>query len=564
MQPRFTLDDAGVRGIVADAERTTNLDLLRSHIYRLVTHRKEMGLVINEISQSRNEMVGIVSTANKVLSEDRSSGLMSILDRKGLVNGLRDELRKQIETNVKLNEVSSGLRKKLNTALLSANQTAELRTAVERLTRELEETRNDHQLASRELQRLQAQLLSPAVATNSPEPAQDNSELTSTIAAQSERIAALEQQLTDAQMQLQASQPSVGASEHAPQAASTTDLEEIQALFSEQVSGYIADNLRLKRELRLAQDAAETLNQSLESLEGALAEAKQAARSADDRATALSAELQASQTTIGALQMEVADGKAENQRHQQEIDALQKTISESRASNGQLQAAFDRKHTELESAGRMISALTSERDQLLENLSRTQGSLNTSEAMNERLQTDIHGYIQQLDSIEAQLKAQIAGWDDERTQLHFKLNERAEQIDRQSNEIHTLQSNVQSLERNLTILNRRSERLIGIKSTLQEALRNLSQDRQRLSNLARDACFELKKVEQEKEQLKLTVLDQETTIGDLTSQLQTSRKVIQLGGPSTRREAEMPAKQDLEGESYPGLDADTSRPTGQF
>ena len=89
------------------------------------------------------------------------------------------------------------------------------------------------------------------------------------------------------------------------------------------------------------------------------------------------------------------------------------------------------------------------------------------------------------------------------------------------------------------MLENRTERLLSIKQGLEASLKAGAEKRQRLTALAKDTSYELLAAQRQNKALEATVQQQQSLINDLSSRLQTEKKVIHLAGPTARRAAEV-------------------------
>nr|WP_193838671.1 hypothetical protein [Pseudomonas syringae]QOC74147.1 Golgin subfamily A member 2-like protein [Pseudomonas syringae pv. actinidiae] len=538
MQSNFSLSDADVRRLVDDAQHSLNIDLLRSHIYRFVSLRKEMAVAIHNAAQERSDLVRIVETANKVLTEDRSTGLLSLLDRKGLISGHREKLRVQLQTNKQLAEQNADFRQRLSASQHSAAPTQALREQVTKLTTQLTNLTARHEQALQDLEQVQHEkAVSPSFEPVSAPAAGQSEDLLAKVAQQADEIERLQNELNGVRGALNERRQNELAVAVTTQAAETPELEKIQTMFRDQVSGYLAENLQLSQALRTNKEALETLTSSLRHVEGLLEAASQTntessltiqdLRSQITTAEGLIHQLQedlvARDNTIGQLQAEIL-------KSQQELTLAQKNESQLKE---QLSAA---QGTIADQSGR-IDALTLNQGNLSEQVVKLTQQNGESEQQVQSLQHCIQQHIDQIEGIQRQLDETVTNWQNQQSASTEELAQRDELISGQRAEMAALEASKSALERTVIALTENTQNLVQVKQALEGALKANSTERRRITSLAKDTALDLCSALQANKALKSQVNDLQATVNELNSRLQTASKVIHFAGPASRREA---------------------------
>lgn len=538
MQSKFSLKDEDVRRLVADAESSSDINLLRNHLYRLVNLRKEMAIAIREQVQNRNDLSRIVQTAQQVLAEDRSTGLLSILDRKGLISGYRTKLKAQLEANQALANANADLRGKMSSATQAIATTQSLRDQVSKLTRQLGDLQatNQQTLQDLEFARQDASNRPAMAAEQIPRP---DEALLLKIQQQETAITELQRQLDDAQLALQGRHQEQLAAVTEQQAASTPEIDQIREMFAQQVSGYMADNLRLTRELRTTQEAVDQLKASLLQVEEQLETAKAETSAGKELAQALEQQLAAAAEQSAGLQEMLSQREEAITRLQQQLDDAKSALEASEQKAATIQGKLEGALGDISRQGETISSLTQEKEQLLEQVAELGKQNGLSQAQVAELQASIRNHIGQIDTIQRELDATIQNWQASQVQDRQTIHEQSEQLSRQSAQLEDLDTTNRQLERHLGMLENRTGRLVAIKQGLEQSLKNGAEERQRIAQLAKDTSYELMTAQRQNKELETTVRQQQSYISELSSRLQTEKKVIHLAGPATRRAAEV-------------------------
>lgn len=538
MQSNFSLSDADVRRLVDDAQHSLNIDLLRSHIYRFVSLRKEMAVAIHNAAQERSDLVRIVETANKVLTEDRSTGLLSLLDRKGLISGHREKLRVQLQTNKQLAEQNADFRQRLSASQHSAAPTQALREQVTKLTTQLTNLTARHEQALQDLEQVQHEkAVSPSFEPVSAPAAGQSEDLLAKVAQQADEIERLQNELNGVRGALNERRQNELAVAVTTQAAETPELEKIQTMFRDQVSGYLAENLQLSQALRTNKEALETLTSSLRHVEGLLEAASQTntessltiqdLRSQITTAEGLIHQLQedlvARDNTIGQLQAEIL-------KSQQELTLAQKNESQLKEQLGAAQGTI------ADQSGR-IDALTLNQGNLSEQVVKLTQQNGESEQQVQSLQHCIQQHIDQIEGIQRQLDETVTNWQNQQSASTEQLAQRDELISGQRAEMAALEASKSALERTVIALTENTQNLVQVKQALEGALKANSTERRRITSLAKDTALDLCSALQANKALKSQVNDLQATVNELNSRLQTASKVIHFAGPASRREA---------------------------
>ncbi|KPB36970.1 Unknown protein sequence [Pseudomonas amygdali pv. sesami] len=495
-------------------------------------------MAIHNAAQERSDLVRIVETANKVLTEDRSTGLLSLLDRKGLISGHREKLRVQLQTNKQLAEQNADFRQRLSASQHSAAPTQALREQVTKLTTQLTNLTARHEQALQDLEQVQHEkAVSPSFEPVSAPAAGQSEDLLAKVAQQADEIERLQNELNGVRGALNERRQNELAVAVTTQAAETPELEKIQTMFRDQVSGYLAENLQLSQALRTNKEALETLTSSLRHVEGLLEAASQTntessltiqdLRSQITTAEGLIHQLQedlvARDNTIGQLQAEIL-------KSQQELTLAQKNESQLKE---QLSAA---QGTIADQSGR-IDALTLNQGNLSEQVVKLTQQNGESEQQVQSLQHCIQQHIDQIEGIQRQLDETVTNWQNQQSASTEQLAQRDELISGQRAEMAALEASKSALERTVIALTENTQNLVQVKQALEGALKANSTERRRITSLAKDTALDLCSALQANKALKSQVNDLQATVNELNSRLQTASKVIHFAGPASRREA---------------------------
>jgi len=540
MQSIFSLNDTDVRRLVADAASSSDINLLRSHLYRLVNLRKEMGIAIREQAQNRNDLARIVQTAQQVLAEDRSTGLLSLLDRKGLISGYRTKLKAQLEANQALANTNADLRNKISSAAQAVASSQALRDQVGTLTRQLADLQAANQQALQQLEfaRQDAASRPEALAAETPQNGPDEA-LLLTIQQQEATIAELQRQLDQAQSTLQDRHQAQAAAATQEAAASTPEIDQIRDMFAQQVSGYMADNLRLTRELRTTQETVDQLKGSLGQVEELLATANQENADGKELAAALQQQLDAAVEQRAGIEQMLSQREEAITLLQQQLEDARSALQSSEQNAAAIQTKLEGAMADITRQAETISSLTQDKDQLLEQVAELGKQNGLSQAQVAELQENIRNHIGQIEAIQHELDTTIQNWQESQTLDRQKIQDQSQEISRQSTQLEQLSATNLHLERHLGMLENRTERLLSIKQGLEASLKAGAEERQRLTALAKDTSYELLAAQRQNKALEATVQQQQSLINDLSSRLQTEKKVIHLAGPAARRAAEV-------------------------
>lgn len=550
MQSNFSLSDADVRQLVDDAQHSLNIDLLRSHIYRFVSLRKEMAVAIHNAAQERSDLARIVETANKVLTEDRSTGLLSLLDRKGLISGHREKLRVQLQTNLLLAQQNADFRQQLSAAQQIAAPTQALRDQMTRLTAQLTDLSSQHEQALQELdQARHDKVLSSAIEPTPTLAAEVDPDLLAKVARQAEEIEQLQGELRNARGALNERRQNELAAVVTAHAAETPELDKIQTMFREQVSGYLAENLQLGQALRANKEALETLTNSLQNVETLLEAANQTnAESSltiqDLRAqiTTSDSKIQDLQNDLAALDRTIAQLQADLAKSQEKLILTQNNEADLKT---QLSAA---QGTIADQSGH-IETLTVTKGNLVDQVAQLTQQNGESEQKVQTLQLSIQQHIGQIEGIQRQLDDTANNWQLQQAQSEEQLAQRDELISRQRTEMAALETSKSALERAVAAQTETTQHLVQSKQALEGALRETSTERRRITSLAKDTTLELSQALLANKALESQISELQTTINELNTRLQTASKVIHFAGPATRREAAAEEVPSFEAES---------------
>lgn len=538
MQSNFSLSDADVRRLVDDAQHSLNIDLLRSHIYRFVSLRKEMAVAIHNAAQERSDLVRIVETANKVLTEDRSTGLLSLLDRKGLISGHREKLRVQLQTNLQLAEQNADFRQRLSASQHSAAPTQALREQVTKLTIQLTDLTARHEQALQDLEQVRHEkAVSPSFETVSAPDAGQSEDLLTKLAQQSEQIERLQNELNGVRGALNERRQSELAVAVTAQAAETPELEKIQTMFRDQVSGYLAENLQLSQALRTNKEALETLTSSLRHVEGLLEAANQANTESSLTIQDLRSQITNAEGLIQRLQDDLAARDNTIGQLRTEILKSQQALSLAQESETRLKEQLGAAQGTIADQSGRIDALTLSQGNLSEQVVQLTQQNGESEQQVQSLQHSIQQHIDQIEGIQRQLDETVTNWQNLQSTSAEQLAQRDDLISRQRAEMAALEDSKSALERKVIALTENTQNLVQVKQALEGALKATSAERHRVTSLAKEAALDLCSALQDNKALKSQVNDLQATVHELNSRLQTASKVIHFSGPASRREA---------------------------
>ncbi|WAT32276.1 hypothetical protein [Pseudomonas sp. GXZC] len=538
MQSNFSLSDADVRRLVDDAQHSLNIDLLRSHIYRFVSLRKEMAVAIHNAAQERVDLARIVETANKVLTEDRSTGLLSLLDRKGLISGHREKLRVQLQTNKLLADQNADFRQRLSATQHLAAPTQTLRDQVAKLSTQLTDLSTRHEQALLDLEQARHEkALSPSRESAQVADTGETEDLLAKVALQAEEIERLQGELNGVRAALNERRQDELAATVTTHVAETPELEKIQTMFRDQVSGYLAENLQLNQALRTNKQSLETLASSLRHVEGLLEVANQANTESSLTVQDLRSQISAAEDLIQRLRNDVAERdntigllQAEMLKSQQALSLAQKNEA---GLKEQLRAA---QGTIADQSGR-IEQLTQAHGKLGEQVAHLTQKHGESEQKAQSLQHSIQQHIDQIEAVQRQLDETATSWQNEQSATAVQLAQRDELLNRQRAEMAALEASKSTLERTVTTLAENAQHLAQAKQELEGALRANSEERRRVTSLAKDTALDLRCALQANKALETQVSVLQGTVNELNSRLQTASKVIHFAGPASRREA---------------------------
>lgn len=538
MQSNFSLSDADVRRLVDDAQHSLNIDLLRSHIYRFVSLRKEMAVAIHNAAQERSDLVRIVETANKVLTEDRSTGLLSLLDRKGLISGHREKLRVQLQTNLQLAEQNADFRQRLSASQHSAAPTQALREQVTKLTSQLTDLTARHDQALQDLEQVRHEkAVSPSFEPVSAQNAGQSEDLLAKLAQQAEQIERLQNELNGVRGALNERRQNELAVAVTTQAAETPELEKIQTMFRDQVSGYLAENLQLNQALRTNKEALETLTSSLRHVEGLLEAANQANTESSLTIQDLRSQITNAEVLIQRLQDDLAARDNTIGQLRTEIHKSQQALSLAQESETRLKEQLGAAQGTIADQTGRIDALTLTQGNLSEQVVQLTQQNGESEQQVQSLQHSIQQHIDQIEGIQRQLDETVTNWQNLQSTSAEQLAQRDELISRQRAEMAALEDSKSALERKVIALTENTQNLVQVKQALEGALKATSAERHRVTSLAKEAALDLCSALQDNKALKSQVNDLQATVHELNSRLQTASKVIHFSGPASRREA---------------------------
>lgn len=538
MQSNFSLSDADVRRLVDDAQHSLNIDLLRSHIYRFVSLRKEMAVAIHNAAQERSDLVRIVETANKVLTEDRSTGLLSLLDRKGLISGHREKLRVQLQTNQQLAEQNADFRQRLSAIQHWAAPTKALREQVTKLTTQLTDLTARHEQALQDLEQVRHEkAVSPSFEPVSAPDAGQSEDLLAKVAQQAEEIERLQNELNGVRGALNERRQSELAVAVTAQAAETPELEKIQTMFRDQVSGYLAENLQLNQALRTNKEALETLTSSLRHVEGLLEAANQANTESSLTIQDLRSQITTAEGLIQRLQDDLAARDNTIGQLRTEILKSQQTLSLAQENETRLKEQLGAAQGTIADQSGRIDALTLTQGNLSEQVVQLTQRNGESEQQVQSLQHSIQQHIDQIEGIQRQLDETVTSWQNQQSTSAEQLAQRDELISRQRAEMAALVASKSALERTVIALTENTQNLVQVKQALEGALKATSAERRRVTSLAKDTALDLCSALQANKALESQVNDLQATVNELNSRLQTASKVIHFSGPASRREA---------------------------
>lgn len=539
MQPNFSLNDQQIREMLASARASNDADLLRGHIYQLVKLRKELALYIYQLSTSRTDLAAINESATATLAMDKKTGLLALLDRKGLIKELNSQLKKQLETMSRLAADKEALQAQL---AATASQEPKESSLVGALRAELASAQNQLDNLQQANQRF---------ATDAARLERENSSLSTQQRQLETRIEDLETLVSDLKAQLAAAhaaqslaanyQESTPATDDRKQAAAPSEF--IRDLFEKQITALLDRNADLDRELALYKEQSDALSQQVRAAESTISQMQAQAATVDAeraqerrdaealllstqsklgelehatrdylaRINNLTEENSRLQEDLSAVRRELAVARSESHEKGAEVRALTAAVAERDSRIAQIQAALDRGEIELADARSQISNLNHEKVEISSELA----------TLAERMRVA----IDQSTRTEATLTLEI--------------NSLTEQLRAKSHELNQARDTNQGLERTVRILNNRTDKLVQLKRQLEQSLKLGSEDRNQMRELTRSLSLENAVQRQELAQLKELNKAQAAELSQLGARLRTASKVVVLQGPESRKDAEL-------------------------
>lgn len=541
MAPKFSLNDADIREIYNVTQTSNNADVLRGMVYKLIKLRKEMAISMHQLASSRADLAAINESASAALAMDKKTGLLALLDRKGLIGELQQQVAKQLQALTRLANEKASLHQELQTARNSNDGKAIIQTLRQ-------------EIAGAEASLTQLGQQNHLVTAKANQLESNNQHLSEKVRQLEALIADLRQQLETAET-LQKSSPAQvaqsSAKPEAPQAEANTFVRE---LFSQQIAALADKNMQLESEVALLNEQNHAISAQLQAARGqveqltgemsALKEAHQAERDASTQ------ELFAASTKLKALEQQLTQQidqinhlTAENNQLQAELQASNTSVAELKqeiaAKNGQISSLS----TDLESERERLKTLQSRLTVAESDLQTASRAISQRDDENQQIGAELQKLSGRLAEAidlstanELQLRAEIQG-----------LNEglRASQ-----SRVEYLESDKVNLEKNIQRLNDRTDRLSGLKRELQASLRLISEDRAVLRQLAGEVSLENTLSRKENSELKELCEAQNNELERLGGQLSLASKVIHLRGPETRRDAQLSDESLVEQNSH--------------
>jgi chromosome segregation ATPase len=539
MQPKFTLSDADVRSIVSDARITQDPERLRSHIYRMVNLRKEMAAALISVSLSRNEMAKVSKSAVQVLDEDRNTGILRLLDNKGLIKASRQKLKDQMQANLELVNELNTLRSAVSAA--SNNDVeADLRRTIATIKRDIEQYRSAVAELTHDLERSKEENASLRALTHEPsvQPAVVEvvdttriTELEGVIADLNDQLAKANETLALLSAKAEAAQQATPVAAQAQPPAGTADMiSKMQTLFNEQLAVVLSQNSSLNDELQHYKEEAQSALASISALEARKDLDAQALKDLREAAEIATAEISSLQETVQAQTQELQTVRRDLETARLELDRAnssnQMLSSDLAAAKGVI-AQQENAVRSLEERNKSLSYATEENARKAEE----------AEAQVLTLRDSIRQYIDQLSQLDNKLVAVTADWEAREQQMIGEKQTLESKVQQQDSAIKGLETTNDSLLRTVNILENRSSRLLRVKQTLEDSLKTLRMESFRNKELAKDASYEAHQARMEQKALLEKTQEQGSSIDKLSHQLQTASKVIRLEGPASRSTA---------------------------
>lgn len=574
MAPKFSLNDVEIREIYNVARTSNNADVLRGMIYKLIKLRKEMAVSIHQLSTSRADLAAINESASAALAMDKKTGLLALLDRKGLINELQQQITKQLQALTRLANEKASLQQELQSVRNSNDGKAiiqALRQEIANAESSLSQLKQQNQLTSakanqlesnnqlltekiRELETLIAESPQQHPADTSRETAEiGHAQLESSNQLLTEKVSHLEALIVDLRRQLETVETLEKTAQ--PQAAqlgtqpSQTDAQPsevnsfVRELFNQQITALVDKNLQLEEAVALLNDQNQAISaqlqvareqvQKLSDEMSAIKEAHQTEREGSAQ------ELLTANNKLANLEQQLSQQISQIDRLTAENDRLQLELKNSNTTISALQQQIASKDGQISSLNLNLSSERDRIENLQSLLSRTEGDLSSAKQVITQRDAENQQISGELQQLSERLAEAVNLSTANELQLRAEIDSLNENLRASLGRVEYLESDKVNLEKNIRRLNDRSERLAELKRQLQESLRQISEDRLNLRQLASSISLENSTIRKENVELKDICQAQADELVRLGSQLTLASKVIHLRGPEARKDAQL-------------------------
>ncbi len=535
MAPKFSLNDMEIREIFDVARTSNNADVLRGMIYKLIKLRKEMAVSIHQLSSSRADLAAINESAAAALAMDKKQGLLALLDRKGFIAELQQQVSKQLQALTRLANEKAALQQELQ----SARGSNDGKAIIQSLRQEIASAEANLSQLTQQNQQVSAKA----------------NQLESNNQALNEKVRQLEALITDLRSQLstaetlqktaqapQAEQAPVVAVQapqsEAPQAEPNTFVRE---LFTQQIAALADKNMQLEQEVALVNEQNRTLSAQLQTaheqiqqLTGELASLKESHK-AEREASAQ--ELLTASNKLEQLQVQLQEQISQIDRLTNQNSQLQVELQNSNATIGELKQEITAKDSEIQALTLNLNNDRERIETLQSILARTEGDLTSANEAIAKQDEENQQISSELEGLRSRLAEAISVSAANEEQLNAEIQALNESLRASLSRVEYLESDKVNLERNIQRLNDRTERLTGLKRQLQDSLRIISEDRQNLRQLASEVSLENTKTRKENSELQEICQAQSDELERLGSQLSLASKVIHLRQPVRSKDA---------------------------
>lgn len=537
MKSEFSLDDRQILEMYRVAQTSNDADTLRGMFYKMIKLRKEMAVAIYELTSSRSDLAAINESAAAALSMDKKQGLLALIDRKGLIKQLQDQVAKQLEVLNRLAREKETLRRELQSARSVGDDKAviqALRQEIATAEGTMAQLRQQNTLANAKANQLEL----------------NNHGLHERIRHLDALIADLRQQLDTAE-QLQkpeaaAEQP---AMPQAPVASAQEHSSFVRDLFNQQIAALADRNVQLEREVGLLNEQNEAISGQLRLAQEQVDQLKQ--EMVDLKTTHQSdiqqsnSKLQAALAQLDSMEAQIKDQLEKLGTLTDQNANLQLQLQTSNQAIAELQEQIRRKDAEISLLNSSLGSERSRNEELQSILKTTSHNLTEAQAKIERQNSENQQTTLELSELSRRLEEAVRQSTESEMQLKGEIESLTQRLRDSLEQLDYLKGDKASLEKNIQRLNDRSARLIDLNRNYQASLREISNDRSNLRQLAASVSLDNTGLRRENAELQEICEAQSTELKRLGSQLTLASKVIHLRGPGDRKGAVL-AEHDLE------------------